>query len=118
MSADCCDTDTHHDDSTERPWRLWQVRELQLAATAGLLVAAGFVVGWLGSQTAELVLHGLAALAGGAAFVPDGVRAFLRRRLGVRTPMTIPPVGAPLLGPDARAALPAVPVPLNAGLGG
>ncbi len=36
MSADCCDTDTHHDDSTERPWRLWQVRELQLAATAGL----------------------------------------------------------------------------------
>ncbi|MQA08972.1 MAG: cadmium-translocating P-type ATPase [Pseudonocardiaceae bacterium] len=108
MSAECCDTETPHHDSaehSEQPRRLWQAREVQLAATAGLLVAAGFVAGWLGSPSAEAVLHGLAALAGAVTFIPNTVRALLRRRIGVGTLMTIALLGALLLGQVAEAAM-------------
>jgi cation-transporting ATPase G len=109
MSADCCGgVDEHHDDdqiSTEQPRRLWQVRELRLAAAAGLLAGSGFVAGWLGADVAELVLHVLAAFAGGITFVPETLRALRGRRIGVGTLMTIALVGALLLGQVAEAAM-------------
>ncbi|PRX49426.1 cation-transporting ATPase G [Prauserella shujinwangii] len=108
MSADCCDTGataTHEDEHDERPRRLWQVRELRLAALSGLLAGAGFGADWLGAPTAGLVLHALAALAGGVTFVPGTLRALWRRRIGVSTLMTIALVGALVLGQVAEAAM-------------
>ncbi|OZM70668.1 hypothetical protein CFN78_23575 [Amycolatopsis antarctica] len=107
MSDLCCDTgDSHADDrEAEAPQRLWQVRELQLAALSGLLLTAGFVVGWLGAGTAGIVLHLAGAAVGGATFVPGTVRALWRRRIGVGTLMTIALVGALILGQFGEAAM-------------
>ncbi|WP_024873815.1 heavy metal translocating P-type ATPase [Saccharomonospora piscinae] len=107
MSVDCCAPDPGHDSRVheEPPPRPWRVREIQLAAGAGLLTGAGFVVGWSGSPTTALVLHACAALAGGVTFVPGTLRALWQRRLGVGTLMTIALLGALLLGELAEAAL-------------
>ncbi|WP_433871679.1 heavy metal translocating P-type ATPase [Saccharopolyspora sp. CA-218241] len=104
MSAECCGTDDAHEPD-EQPQRLWQVRELRLAAVAGLLVGAGFLAGWAGSPGTGLVLHGVAALVGGVTFVPGTLRALRHRRVGVGTLMTIALVGALLLGQVAEAAM-------------
>ncbi|WP_158885929.1 heavy metal translocating P-type ATPase [Amycolatopsis anabasis] len=103
MSAECCAHDGHTE--SEAPQRLWQVREIQLAALAGVLLAAGFLAGWLGSGTTETVLHLLAAATGGYTFVPGTLRALLRRRIGVGTLMTIALIGALILGQFAEAAM-------------
>ncbi|OQO94789.1 cadmium-translocating P-type ATPase [Saccharomonospora piscinae] len=107
MSVDCCAPDPGHDSRVpeEPPPRPWRVREIQLAAGAGLLTGAGFVVGWSGSPTTALVLHACAALAGGVTFVPGTLRALWQRRIGVGTLMTIALLGALLLGELAEAAL-------------
>ncbi len=111
MSAECCDTDDDQvaaapGDVTESgaPPRLWQVRELQLAAVAGVLLAAGFVAGWAGSTVTRTVLHLLAAVAGGYTFVPGTLKALRRHRIGVGTLMTIALIGALVLGQYAEAA--------------
>ncbi|QFU91807.1 cation-translocating P-type ATPase [Amycolatopsis sp. YIM 10] len=107
MSADCCATDDRNDEHNENetPQKLWQVREIQLAAAAGILLAAGFAAGWLGSPVIETVLHLLAAATGGVTFVPGTVRALWRRRIGVGTLMTIALIGALILGQFAEAAM-------------
>ncbi|PXY22765.1 heavy metal translocating P-type ATPase [Prauserella muralis] len=112
MSADCCGADAprpdapgHEDEHEDRPRPLWQVREVRLAAAAGLLAGGGFAAGLLGAPTAELVLHALAAAAGGVTFVPGTLRALWRRRIGVGTLMTIALAGALVLGQVAEAAM-------------
>ncbi|WP_431908907.1 heavy metal translocating P-type ATPase [Amycolatopsis thermoflava] len=108
MSDACCGPDDHghHDDDhgAETPQRLWQVREIQFAAVAGILLGAGFLAGWLGSEITGTVLHLLAAAIGGWTFVPGTLRALWRRRVGVGTLMTIALVGALLLGQFGEAA--------------
>ncbi|MDX8053675.1 cation-translocating P-type ATPase [Lentzea sp. BCCO 10_0798] len=87
------------------PGSWWQVRELQLAAVAAVLLAAGW---WLGSTGAELVGNGLtlaSAVVGAASFVPGAVRSLLRRRVGVATLMTIAAIGAVALGQITEAAM-------------
>ena len=107
MSDACCGPDEdghddHHDDDT--PLRLWQVRELQFAAVAGILLAAGFLAQLAGSATTGVVLHLVAAAIGGWTFVPGTLRSLARRRIGVGTLMTIALVGALVLGQFAEAA--------------
>ncbi|WP_086667097.1 heavy metal translocating P-type ATPase [Lentzea kentuckyensis] len=95
--------DDHGPEQGSGSW--WQVRELQLAAVAAVLLAAGF---WLGSTGAELVGNGLtlaSAVVGAASFVPGAVRNLLRRRVGVATLMTIAAIGAVALGQITEAAM-------------
>ncbi len=87
------------------PGNWWQVRALQLAAVAAVLLAAGW---WIGSTGAELVGNGLtlaSAVVGAASFVPGAVRNLLRRRVGVATLMTIAAIGAVALGQITEAAM-------------
>jgi Cd2+/Zn2+-exporting ATPase/cation-transporting ATPase G len=89
----------------EGPGSWWQVRELQLAAVAAVLLAAGW---WIGSTGAELVGSGLmlaSAVVGAVSFVPGAVRNLLRRRVGVATLMTIAAIGAVALGQITEAAM-------------
>jgi len=111
MSKECCapdedehGLDQHTDGAAETQQRLWQVRELQLATAVGLLLASGFLAGWLGSSVTATVLHLLAAGVGGSTFVPGTLRALRRGRIGVGTLMTIALIGALLLGQFAEAA--------------
>ncbi|WP_394620060.1 heavy metal translocating P-type ATPase [Lentzea sp. JNUCC 0626] len=89
----------------EGPGSLWQVRELQLAVVAAVLLAVGW---WIGSTGAELAGDGLtlaSAVVGSASFVPGAVRGLLRRRVGVGTLMTIAAIGAVALGQFTEAAM-------------
>ncbi|MFD4401276.1 heavy metal translocating P-type ATPase [Nocardia sp. NPDC058499] len=108
MSDACCGTGEprdDHDSAAEQPHRLWQVRELQLAAAAGIALVAGFVAGRPGFETAATVLHLGAAAAGGVTFVPGAVKALWRRRIGVGALMTIALFGALVLGQFTEAAM-------------
>ncbi|HET6499313.1 MAG TPA: cation-translocating P-type ATPase [Amycolatopsis sp.] len=108
MSDACCGPDEHDhtdDHETEAPRRLWQTREIQLAAAAAVLLAAGFVVAWLGSGPVGDALYLAAAAAGGWTFVPGTLRALWRRRIGVGTLMTIALFGSLILGQFAEAAM-------------
>jgi cation-transporting P-type ATPase G len=82
----------------DEPQRLWQVRQLQLAAVAALLLLIGWV---LREPWVELA----AAVVGGATFVPEALRNLLRRKIGVGTLMTIAAVGAVALGQIFEAAM-------------
>ncbi|MFC4950101.1 heavy metal translocating P-type ATPase [Pseudonocardia sp. GCM10023141] len=119
MSDLCCGPDDHDATETtdgrpgqaapraatvEAPQRLWQVRELQLAAVAGILLGAGFLAQLAGSDPTGIVLHVAAAAVGGATFVPATLRALRRRRIGVGTLMTIALLGALALSQFAEAA--------------
>lgn len=111
MSKECCgpELDEHNDHPSpdgvepDEPQHLWQVRELQLAAVAGVLLGIGFLAGWLGSSVTETVLHLTASAVGGYTFVPGAVRALAKRRIGVGTLMTIALIGALILGQFAEA---------------
>jgi cation-transporting ATPase G len=98
VADECCAPQAEVD---QGPQRLWQVRELQLAAVAAVLLAAGLLVpGPIGTA---LVLA--SALAGAVTFVPGAWRALLRRRVGVGTLMTIAAIGAVALGQFTEAAM-------------
>ncbi len=86
------------------PVELWRVREVQAAAVAGALLAAGLAAGAAGSGTAESVLLLVALAVGGWTFVPETLRALRRRRLGVGTLMTVAAGGAVALGELGEAA--------------
>ncbi|RSM70818.1 cadmium-translocating P-type ATPase [Kibdelosporangium aridum] len=99
MADACCgpQEDADHDEAQS----LWQVRELQLAAVAAVLLAAGWIVG--GSVGTGLELA--SAVAGAATFVPGAVRDVLKGRVGVGTLMTIAAIGAVALGQYFEAAM-------------
>ncbi|BAX95758.1 putative cation-transporting ATPase G [Mycobacteroides stephanolepidis] len=107
MSDTCCDPGggavVAEPDSGPR--QLWQVRELQLAALAAVLLMTGWGLGRSGYGTASQVLELVAALVGAATFVPGALRSLRHRRIGVGTLMTIAAIGAVALGQIAEAAM-------------
>jgi len=90
------------------PERLRDVREIRLAAVAGVLLAVGLLAAVLGEAgeegVAARVAFAGALVAGGLTFIPDAVRGLVRRRLSVATLMAIAAVGAVILGEWGEAA--------------
>ncbi|MGW0037545.1 heavy metal translocating P-type ATPase [Gordonia sp. NPDC003376] len=86
--------------------RLWQVRELQYAAVAAVLLTAGLLVGRAEVAGVSAGLEIAAAVIAGLSFVPSAVVALVRHRhIGVGTLMTIAAIGAIALGQFAEAAM-------------
>ncbi|WP_099023228.1 heavy metal translocating P-type ATPase [Mycolicibacterium palauense] len=102
MSDDCCGTGR---DVEAGPEKLWQVRQLQLAALAAALLLTGWAVGHAGLPAVALAAELAAVLAGAATFVPGTLRNLAHGRIGVGTLMTIAAIGAVALGQIAEAAL-------------
>ena len=96
----CCD----HDHQGEPPERLRDVREVRLAAVAGVLLALGLGAGLAGAQVASVAAELGALVAGGLTFIPQAARGLLRGRLSVGTLMAIAAVGAVVLGEYGEAA--------------
>ena len=93
-------------DHDHEPQRLWQVRELQLAAVAAVLLCAGWLISVTVSERVGTWVQLAAAVVGAATFVPGAVRNLLRgRRVGVGTLMTIAAIGAVALGQITEAAM-------------
>ncbi|WP_082965860.1 heavy metal translocating P-type ATPase [Mycobacterium kubicae] len=107
MSDTCCSpvNDPHASVPEEGPQRIWQVRELRLAALAAVLLIAGWLVGRAGHHTPGLALELAAAIAGAATFMPGSIRNLARGRVGVATLMTIAAAGAVALGQVTEAAM-------------
>ena len=89
-------------DDEARHW--WQVRNLQFAAAAGVLLAVGLVAVWRAAAPLDLIAFTAALVVGGSTFVPETLRGLLRREIGVGTLMTIAAIGAVLLGELGEAA--------------
>ena len=95
--------DEHDHDTGDLPF--WQIRNVQLAAVAGVFLAIGLGAGQIAPETLLPELAFVAAIAaGGATFVPESLRGALRREVGVGTLMTIAAIGAVLLGEFGEAA--------------
>ncbi|GIF97648.1 putative cation-transporting ATPase G [Catellatospora citrea] len=109
MGAECCGGEQPTVPAvlpTDEPaGRWWQVRELQLAAVAAVLLAVGWGLGRAGQVTASGTVTLLSALVGAYTFVPGAVRNLLKGRIGVGTLMTIAAVGAVALGQFTEAAM-------------
>ncbi|MDI9938885.1 cation-translocating P-type ATPase [Rhodococcus sp. IEGM 1351] len=112
MSDACCgpaptsNTDGAVAEPDHGPERWWQVRELQLAAAAAVLLGAGWLIGRSGADTIGTAVELLAAVVAGTTFVPGALRNLLRhRRIGVGTLMTIAAIGAVALGQIPEAAM-------------
>lgn len=103
MSDACCGSDGAAEQ--EGPDKLWQVRELQLAAVAAALLMVGWMLGRSGYDTASRGVELAAAVAGAASFVPGALRNARHGRIGVGTLMTIAAIGAIALGQIAEAAM-------------
>ncbi|MDM2132577.1 cation-transporting P-type ATPase, partial [Mycobacteroides abscessus] len=94
------------DGDRREPERLWQVSELRLAAVAGVVLLAGYVVGWSsGPRTVEVGLYAAALAIGAYTFVPATLRRLVRGKIGVGTLMTIAAIGAVILGEVGEAAM-------------
>ncbi|GAB5899005.1 heavy metal translocating P-type ATPase [Mycolicibacterium mageritense] len=106
MSEACgCGSDDHDEDERE-PERLWEVSELRAAAAAGVVLLAGYVVGWVGGpRPVEVGLYALALVIGAWTFVPSTLRRLAKGQIGVGTLMTIAAVGAVILGEVGEAAM-------------
>lgn len=104
MSDACCAPAPEPADPAAAPRRLRDVREIQLAVAAGVLLAAGLGASVLGFGTVALIGYAGGILAGGLTFVPGAVRGLVRGRLGVDTLMAIAAVGAVILGEWGEAA--------------
>ena len=109
MSDACgCGHDEPRPDSDEEhePDKLWQITEIRAAALAGVLLAVGLIVGWIGGlDRVTLVLESLALIVAGYTFVPSTLRRLARGKIGVGTLMTIAAVGAVILGEVGEAAM-------------
>ena len=115
MADECCgpqetrQADTHDDhghDHDHGPQRVWQVRELQLAAVAAVLLGVGWLISAISSERIGVWVELAAAVVGATTFVPGAVRNLLRRRrVGVGTLMTIAAIGAVALGQIFEAAM-------------
>ncbi|WAM18846.1 cation-translocating P-type ATPase [Rhodococcus sp. JS3073] len=84
---------------------MWQVRELQYAAVAAVLLGAGWLIGTAGSERVATLLALLAAVVAAVSFVPGAVRNLRHGRVGVGTLMTIAAIGAIALGQIPEAAM-------------
>jgi cation-transporting ATPase G len=104
MSDSCCGTEglDQPEAGTEQ---LWQVRELQLALVAAVLLAAGWTFGRYGFAYVAAAVELTAVGVGAMTFAPDAVRNLRHGRIGVGTLMTIAAIGAVALGQFAEAAL-------------
>ncbi|MCV7289130.1 cadmium-translocating P-type ATPase [Mycolicibacterium wolinskyi] len=104
--SDACGCGDDRDEDEREPERLWEVSELRAAAAAGVLLLAGYVVGWVGGpRPVELGLYGLALAIGAWTFVPSTLRRLAKGQIGVGTLMTIAAVGAVILGEVGEAAM-------------
>ncbi|MDX1879335.1 cation-translocating P-type ATPase [Mycolicibacterium sp. 141076] len=106
MSEACgCGSDDRGEDEHE-PERLWEITELRAAAVAGVVLLAGYVVGWAGGpRLVEIGLYALALAIGAYTFVPSTLRRLAQGKIGVGTLMTIAAVGAVILGEVGEAAM-------------
>ncbi|MCI2420647.1 cadmium-translocating P-type ATPase [Saccharopolyspora sp. K220] len=107
MGAECCGQREVQSPGPDVPGaeRLWQVKQLQLAAVAAVLLGAGWLIGLGGAEYVGVGFELAAAVAGAATFVPESLRNLVRRRVGVGTLMTIAAIGAVALGQIAEAAM-------------
>lgn len=103
MSDACCGPQVGEPEAG--PEKLWQVRELQLAVAAAVLLVIGWLLARGGQETASLIVELIAVVAGAATFVPGALRNLRHGRIGVGTLMTIAAIGAVALGQVAEAAL-------------
>ena len=103
MSDACCGPESQ--DPGAGPERLWQVRELQLAAAAGVLLGLGWLIGRSGYDRVAIAFELLAVAAAASTFVPEALRNLRHGRINVGTLMTIAAIGAVSLGQIAEAAL-------------
>ncbi|WP_042940242.1 heavy metal translocating P-type ATPase, partial [Rhodococcus sp. AW25M09] len=90
---------------TDVPQRLWQVRELQLASVAAIILAASWLLGRTGADAVATVGGLIAAAIAAVTFVPATVRNLRHGRIGVGTLMTIALLGAIALGQIPEAAM-------------
>lgn len=98
MSDACCGP-RNDAEPDAGPEKLWQVKELQFAALAAVLLAVSWIVGRFDGLDGAAKAVELAAVAAGAiTFVPDAIRNLRHGRLGVGTLMTIAAIGAVALG--------------------
>ncbi|MCF7553755.1 cation-translocating P-type ATPase [Pseudonocardia sp. WMMC193] len=106
MADACCGpeapaTEDHEPDHGST--RLWQVRELQFAAGAAVLLGIAWLIGADGPMST--VLEIAAAVLAASTFVPGALRSLRHGRIGVGTLMTIAAIGAVALGQYTEAAL-------------
>ena len=104
MSDACCGP-TSAAEPEAGPEKLWQVRELQLAALAAVLLAIGWGVGRFGVDGGAVAIELAAVVVAASTFAPGAVRNLRYGRIGVGTLMTIAAIGAVALGQFAEAAL-------------
>ena len=106
MSEACgCGSDDRNEGEQE-PERLWEITELRAAAAAGVVLLAGYAVGWSGGpHVVEIGLYALALAIGAYTFVPSTLRRLTQGKIGVGTLMTIAAVGAVILGEVGEAAM-------------
>ncbi len=108
MSDACCGPQPEGQQSGEPesgPEKLWQVRELQMAVAAAVLLGVGWLIGRAGYAGIGLTLELIAVVIAASTFVPDALRNLRHRRIGVDTLMTVAAIGAVALGQFAEAAL-------------
>ena len=88
------------------PRRWWQVRELQVAALAAVLLGVAWLAELVGASIPVVLgLELVAAVLAASTFVPAALRNLRHRRIGVGTLMTIAAIGSVALGQVAEAAL-------------
>ncbi len=85
--------------------RLWQVRELQLATAAAIILAVSWAIGRTGAETVATVGGLTAAAIAAATFAPSALKNLRYGRIGVGTLMTIALIGAIALGQIPEAAM-------------
>ncbi|MEE6140555.1 cation-translocating P-type ATPase [Mycobacterium sp. 050128] len=104
MSDACCGN-SEAAEPHAGPEKLWQVRELQWATLAAVLLSAAWLAEVFGRSSVTPVLECASAAAGAASFAPAALRGLGRGRIGVGTLMTIAAVGAVALSQFAEAAM-------------
>jgi len=100
----CCGGESPGDEPTAPPDRFWQIREVRVAAIAGVMLVAGLLADHAGSTDVSTAAFLTAVLVGGSTFVPETLRGLRRGQLGVGTLMTIAAAGAVALGELGEAA--------------
>lgn len=103
--VDACGCEIEVPDHGAPSHRLRDVRDIQLAAVSGALLAAGLLASAFSAPAGVVAALKIGALAAGAlTFVPQSARALLRGHLSVGTLMMVAAIGAVILGELAEAA--------------